>query len=80
MATEPPPRITTKPPALVVVDAVGDDIDQDDQDDDFDPDSLQSVESEHVDSYYDDYLGYKHGGRWSYAIMRYFFGGFFLRG
>lgn len=64
-ATEPPSlkrAATTKQP-LVVVDAI-DDTDQDDQDDqDFDPDSLQSVESEHVDSYYDDYVGYKNGGR-----------------
>lgn len=67
--TEPPIRLarTTPKPSkkeqVVVVDAV-DENEQDDQDDqEFDPESLQSVESEHVDSYYDDYIGYKNGGR-----------------
>lgn len=78
------PKTTTEPPVhqhrptpqplkkeqLVVVDGV-DDNEKDDQDDqDFDPESLQSVESEHVDSYYDDYIGYKNGGR---SLRVYFF-------
>lgn len=60
-ATEPPPRLVQKP--KVTPNAANNNEQEQDDDQDVDPESLQSVESEHVDSYYDDYTAYKNGGR-----------------